>query len=87
MSGDGASLFIADTGNHRVRSVALTTLTIATAVGTGDDAFNGDLLAGGATSLSAPRGLSVSPLGLLYIADTGHHVVRRTAIGFISQSL
>lgn len=87
VSGDGETLFIADTGNHRVRGVALMTLTITTAVGTGDDVFNGDLLAAGATSLNAPRGLSVSPLRLLYIADTGHHVVRRTAIGFISQPL
>lgn len=87
VSGDEESLFIADTGNHRVRSVALTTLTITTAVGTGDDAFNGDLLAAGATSLNAPRGLSVSPLRLLYVADTGHHVVRRTAIAFIGQPL
>lgn len=83
----GASLFIADSGNPRVRGVGLMTTTITTVVGTGDDAFNGDLLAAAATSLSAPRGLSVSPLQLLYIADTDHHVVRRTALGFITQTL
>ncbi|MFQ5889491.1 MAG: hypothetical protein ACE5JR_05510 [Gemmatimonadota bacterium] len=79
---DGCTLYIADTRNHRVRTVRLTTGVITTFAGTGDPAFNGDLLAAGATSLRLPRGLAASPFGLLFLADTGHEVVWRVAVEF-----
>jgi len=78
-------LYIGDTDNHRVRVVDLETLTIATFAGTGDVVFNGDLRAAGETALMYPRGIAVSPFQMLYISDTGHHIVRRTAIAFLTQ--
>ncbi|MBI4545933.1 MAG: hypothetical protein HY703_12105, partial [Gemmatimonadetes bacterium] len=42
VSPDGRTLFIADAGNHRVRTVNLATGLIATFAGTGDEAFTGD---------------------------------------------
>lgn len=80
---DGDRVIITDTGNHRVRAVNLRTGRISTLAGTGDARFNGDLLAAGETALDAPLGLVVTPLGFLHIADTGHHVVRRTALAVI----
>ncbi|HUG02534.1 MAG TPA: hypothetical protein VML95_11760 [Longimicrobiales bacterium] len=77
---DGRTLFIADTENHRVRRVNLSTGVITTFAGTGDTAFNGDLMEAGGTSLSQPRGVAATEAGQLYIADTGHHVVWRTTI-------
>ena len=82
VSSDGRNLFIADSENHRVRLVILDTRTITTIAGTGADEFNGDLLAAGETSLSGPEGVATNPFDLLFISDTRHHVVRRTAIGF-----
>ncbi len=77
---DGTALFIADTGNHRIRRVLLGAGTITTFAGTGDPAFNGELMDAGSTSLSEPAGLTATGDGQLYIADTGHHVVWRTTL-------
>jgi DNA-binding beta-propeller fold protein YncE len=77
-------LFIADTNNNRVRLVNLTTGTIATFAGTGDSRFNGELLTAGETSLSAPHGLAASSFGLIFISDTGHHIVLRAVIDFVT---
>jgi len=77
---DATVLYIADTGNHRIRAMNLATGRISTVAGTGDEEFNGDLLPAGATALSSPRGLGASAFGLLYLSDSGHHVVRRTPI-------
>lgn len=77
---DATVLFIADTGNHRIRRVRLGTGTIRTFAGTGDTAFNGELLDAGSTSLAEPGGVAATPEGQLYIADTGHHVVWRVTI-------
>lgn len=83
VSPDGRTLFIADSNNHRIRSVNLMTLIITTFAGTGDQNFNGDLLEAPATALDEPLGVTLSPVGFLYIADTEHHIVRRTAVQFI----
>ncbi len=81
---DGHFLFIADVNNNRVRLVNLTTGTISTFAGTGDDRFGGELLTAGETSLSAPHGLATSSFGLLFISDTGHHIVLRAVIDFVT---
>jgi sugar lactone lactonase YvrE len=73
-------LYISDSGNHRIRTVSLDSGTISTFAGTGTTEFNGDLLAVGATALDLPGGLALSPLGLLFVSDTGHHIVRRTPV-------
>jgi sugar lactone lactonase YvrE len=81
---DGAgTMYIGDTENHRVRAVSLSSGTIWTLAGTGTTEFNGDLLAVGETALDSPQGLSLSELGLLIVSDTGHHIVRRTAVALI----
>lgn len=83
VTSDGERVIVSDSGNHRVRAVNLGTGRISTLAGTGDARFNGDLLAAGETALDAPLGVAVTPLGFLHIADTGHHVVRRTALAVI----
>lgn len=82
VSNDGRVLYVADTGNRRVRAVSLLTGMITTFAGTGEAAFNGDLLEAGQTALGAPSALTISPLGRLFVADSEQHVVRRTALGF-----
>jgi len=80
VSPDERTLYIADTRNNRIRAVDLVRGTIVTFAGTGDAEFTGDLLPAGETALDSPYGVTVSPHGLLFIADTGHGLVWRTPI-------
>ncbi|EGD77913.1 NHL repeat protein [Salpingoeca rosetta] len=74
-------LYIADSGNHRVRAVDLYTQVITTVAGTGVAGFSGD---GGLPTdarLDTPRGVAVHSSGSLAIADSGNHRVREFNIG------
>src|SRR5437899_1579155 len=65
---DGSgNIFVADTGNHRVRQVSAATGNIATIAGTGTPGYNGDGPATGA-SLNYPAGVAVDGPGNVYIA-------------------
>jgi DNA-binding beta-propeller fold protein YncE len=78
----GSLLYIADTGNHRVRVLNLAAGTINTFAGTGSTIYNGDRQAAGNTALSNPVDLAGSSRPLLFIVDQGHAIVRRAALGF-----
>jgi hypothetical protein len=78
------NLYIADGNNHRVRKVTADG-KISTVAGTGTADFGGD--GGSATDahLNTPRGVAVDSAGILYIADSDNHRVRKvTADGKIS---
>ncbi len=79
---DGRRIFIADTGNHRVRHVPLESGVIETFAGTGGTEFTGNLLDAGATSVDSPSGLATGPFGFLFISDPGHDIVWRVVLGF-----
>jgi len=70
------NVYIADTGNHRVRKIN-TNGIISTVAGNGLAQFSGD--GGPATnaSLFAPTGLGVDARSNLYIVDTGNQRIRR----------
>ena len=70
-------LYLADTHNHRIRFVNLTTGTISTLAGTGTLGFSGDTALAAAAVLALPHGLTVDSSGDLYIADTENHRIRR----------
>ncbi len=70
------SLFIADTGNHRVRKIAPNGL-ITTVAGIGLPKYSGDGGPAAAAGLSSPNGVAVDGAGNLYIADTGNHRIRK----------
>lgn len=76
---DGRALFIADTGNHRIRRVDLLHGTIDTFAGNGTQDFSGRMRNAGDTALDAPRGVATSDFGFLFISDTGHNIVWRTS--------
>ncbi len=70
------NVYIADTGNNRIRMVN-TSGKISTVAGNGtcsSKISNGGLAT--SASLCAPTGIGVDSAGNLYIADTGHNVVR-----------
>jgi len=69
-------LYIADTGNHRVRLVDNNGI-INTLVGTGTAGYNGDGHAPTETQLNQPVGLALDSKNNLYIADYANHRIRQ----------
>jgi uncharacterized protein (TIGR03437 family) len=77
-------LFVADSGNHRIRRISATSI-VSTYAGTGTAGFAFDGSAAVFSHLSDPRGLAIDSAGNLFIADTGNNRVRRVdAAGVIS---
>jgi sugar lactone lactonase YvrE len=74
------TIYIADTGNNRVRKVAQPTTIhqdiISTIAGTGRSGFSGDEGMATSARLSAPSGLAVDSQGDVFIADTGNNRIR-----------
>lgn len=64
-------VYIADSGNHRIRVVNRTSNIITTIAGTGTAGFNADNIAATSAHLNQPYSLAVDPASSqLYIADT-----------------
>src|SRR5439155_1376817 len=67
---DGSgNVFIADSGNQRIREVVASTGTIQTVAGNGAQGFSGDGGPATSASLRNPFGLSVDGSGNIFIAD------------------
>jgi len=79
-------LFIADTGNNRIREISVQTGDISTIAGDGTANFAGDGGAATVAELMAPAGVAVDLTGNVYIADTGNNRIRlvSAATGFIA---
>ena len=74
------NLYIADTGNRRIRKID-STGTIITIAGTGELGFSGDGGPAAAARLAFPYGVAVDSAGNLYIADTGNRRIRKLTPG------
>ena len=79
VDGNGV-LYIADTGNNRVR-VVRTDGNMATLAGNGNAAFEGDGGPAAEAALHAPRGVAVDASGNVFIADTLSLRVREVIAG------
>ncbi len=75
IAADG-SIYIADTGNHRIRVVSPAGV-VTTFAGTGEPGFSGDGGPSPRAMLSAPKALLLDSAGNLYFADSGNFRVRR----------
>ena len=82
---DGAgNLYIADSGNNRIRKVTPTGM-ISTIAGTGKGGFSGDRGPATSAKLNKPFGVAIDSAGSLYIADTYNLRIRKVSpIGVIS---
>lgn len=79
IASNGASvLYVADTGNHTIRRLSLSGST-TTFAGLAGVAGSADGL-GAAARFSAPEGVALIGTGLLYVADTGNHIIRRLVV-------
>jgi sugar lactone lactonase YvrE len=68
-------VYVADTGNHRIRRIE--NGGIFSAAGTGQPAFWGDGGAAAGAAISGPRAVAVDAAGVLWIADTDNGLLRR----------
>ena len=78
LDGSG-NVYIADTFNHRIRKVTLSTGMITTIAGTGTDGYSGNDGAATSAQLYKPFGIALDGSGNFYIADTGNNCIRKVA--------
>ena len=76
------NLYIADTGNHRIRKVSGGVIT--TVAGNGTRGFSGDNIPATSAQFHDPFGVAVDSAGNLYIADSGNNRIRKVANGIIT---
>jgi sugar lactone lactonase YvrE len=84
---DGQTMYMADTGNHVIRTIDMDTWTVDTYAGSrtcDEDNFcvgaignNADGAPLAEAAFTGPTDVAVGPDGSVYIADTGNHCVRR----------
>ncbi|MEA2425837.1 MAG: hypothetical protein QOH13_2247 [Thermoleophilaceae bacterium] len=73
--GKDGSLYVADTGNNRIRVIRPNGV-IGTVAGTSDQGFSGDGGPASAAQLNAPQGLAIALNGGVFLSDTGNNRVR-----------
>jgi sugar lactone lactonase YvrE len=73
------NVYIADSGNNRVRVVAAKSEIINTYAGNGTQGFSGDGSPATAAQLYSPSGLVFDVAGNLYIADTQNNRIRKVS--------
>ncbi len=76
------NLYIADTGNNRIRKVSNGVIT--TVAGNGIAGFSGDNGPATSAQLNYPMGVAVDSAGNLYIADVGNNRIRKVSNGVIT---
>jgi trimeric autotransporter adhesin len=80
------NLYVADTGNHRVRRFTPVngevgpTSSVSTIAGTGTAGFSGDGGSGRQAALNEPMGLAFDPSGALYLTDHFNQRIRRIGL-------
>ena len=78
------NLFVADTGNHAIRSVSSAGV-VTTLAGSGLSGFADGT--GAAARFNRPQGLAVGANGNIYVADTGNHAIRVITPGGVVTTL
>ena len=72
------NLFVADTGNHIIRKIVISTGEVTTIAGSGNGAFADGI--GGAASFNSPTKLAIDTSGNLFVADSSNHRIRKIVI-------
>jgi sugar lactone lactonase YvrE len=70
------NIYVADTGNNRVRKINAATAVITTVAGNGTETFSGDGGAADNAGMYGPYGLVIDGAGDLFIADVFHNRIR-----------
>jgi sugar lactone lactonase YvrE len=77
---DGNSLYLADTLNHRIRRIDLTTGIISTFAGTGTPGYSGDGGPAVQAALNFPTDVAIGPDHAVYVCDSRNHAVRKVTL-------
>jgi hypothetical protein len=83
--GPDGTLYIADTGNQRVRAVIGGVIT--TFAGSGAEGFAGDGAAAMSAAFRRPNALAIEASGALLVCDAGNERVRRISAGVIQTAV
>jgi len=75
--GSAGNIYIADTGNNRIRKINAATGNISTIAGTGVAGYSGDGGPAVDAQLNAPYSLAFDSSGNLYVSDTINGLVRK----------
>ena len=71
------NVYLADSGNHKVRKIDAHTAVITTVAGSGRYGFGGDGWPALGARLDSPQGVAVDTRGNLYVADSKNNRVRK----------
>ncbi|WP_460945226.1 NHL repeat-containing protein [Spirosoma daeguense] len=82
LDGSG-NIYIADTGNHRVRKVQNSFSSIINLAGTGTLGYSGDGGPAASAHLYRPTGVTADANGNVYIADSNNQRIRKVNTGFV----
>ena len=75
------NLYIADSGNNRIRKVTAGSGIITTIAGNGTAGFSGDNGPAAAAELNDPAAVAVDSAGNVYIADLNNNRIRKVTVG------
>lgn len=84
LDGDG-TLYVADYDNHTIRKITPAGV-VTTLAGRADQPGNTDGT-GTNASFRGPMGIAVDATGVIYVADTGNHAIRRITAGGVVTTL
>jgi len=74
---DGTNLYVADTKNHLIRKIVISSGVVTTVAGTGSS--GSDNGTGTSASFNEPKGITTDGTNL-YVADTENHLIRKIVI-------
>ncbi len=78
LDGEG-NLFVADSGNDRIRRIDTRTGFVTTVAGSGERGFGGDGGAAVAAALNFPLGVAINSAGEVFVSDSFNNRVRRVS--------
>ena len=74
------NVYIADSWNHRIRKVTVSTGIITTIAGTGSGSYSGDNGAATSAALYYPWGVALDASNNIYIADSNNNRIRKVTV-------
>jgi len=78
------NIYIADTYNHRLRKVTVSTGIITTIAGTGTNGYTGNNIAATSCKLNYPQDVAVDSSGNVYVVDSDNDLLRKISSGTIT---